>query len=190
MPVCLIASLIALCPPATHLTTEYLENPVGVEAERPRLSWWLDPDAGKQLAYRIEAEGLWDSGWVESADALNIRYGGKYPGDLKRVVWRVKTRTDRGESDWSERAFWVTGLKSWKAKWIGAAETMEKAPPERFVVKVTPKPRWELKVNGKSVRHQTGRDYMFDATRPVYADLTPFLDGSGRDVIEATHGAT
>jgi len=51
------------------LRTEYLKNPLGIDAEKPRLSWKLDSDRTNvmQEAYRIVAsEGasfknvLWD----------------------------------------------------------------------------------------------------------------------------------
>ena len=76
--ICLATGLTLAAP--THLTCEYRDDPVGIDAEHPRLSWWIDPAAREQKAYRIEAEGLWDSGWVESDRSVNVRYGGAYPG--------------------------------------------------------------------------------------------------------------
>ena len=186
--ICLAVGFPLTAP--THLTCEYRDDPVGVDAERPRLSWWIDPAAREQKAYRIEAEGLWDSGWVESDQSVNVRYGGAYPGDLARVSWRVKVRTDRGESAWSAPASWVTGKRTWTAKWIASAPHFDAVPDDRYVVKVNTVPWWELKVNGKCVRGQQGRGYMNETPVVVYADLTPYLDGSGHDVVDVTRGAT
>jgi len=168
--VCLAAGLGLAAP--THLTCEYRENPVGVDVEHPRLSWWLDPADRRQLAYRIEAEGLWDSGWVASDRSVNVRYGGAYPGDLARVTWRVKVLTDRGESAWSETASWTYGKRTWTARWIASAPHFDTVPDDRYVVKVNTVPWWELMVNGTCVRGQQGRAPGVDRV-DMFASILP-----------------
>ena len=42
----------------THLRCEYFENPLGIDAHRPRLSWQLisDQQGARQSAYQILAD--------------------------------------------------------------------------------------------------------------------------------------
>ncbi len=92
-------------------------------SEYPSLSWMV-PDNGRntrQTAYRIivsdsreQAEkgvgNIWDSGWVNSAQSVSVKYGGAplIPNTL--YYWRVKTITDTGgESRWSDRVSFKTG---------------------------------------------------------------------------------
>ena len=69
----------------TQLRCEYLDNPIGIDALSPRLSWRLDSDqrGQSQSAYRIRVassletlaagEGdLWDSGKISSSETLHI----------------------------------------------------------------------------------------------------------------------
>ena len=175
-------------PAPTHLTCEYRENPVGVEAERPRLSWWLPEGSKRQLAYRIVADGLWDSGWVESDQSVNVPCGGKKPDDLARVTWRVCVRTDLGESAWSESASWVAGKRSWKAKWIKSKPHAEKVPADRYVIRIKGGKVYTLEINGKMAYRTFDRSdaNRFDFWR--YADITDYLKNDGSDVFEATEG--
>lgn len=66
-----------------HLRTEYLENPLGIDARHPRFSWILKSDRNnvRQKAYRLEVakdrdfgEMVWDSGEVESEQSVQVRY--------------------------------------------------------------------------------------------------------------------
>ncbi|NEE28978.1 rhamnosidase, partial [Streptomyces sp. SID7982] len=68
-------------------TAEYVRNPLGLGAARPRLGWPLTATApGRtQSAYQIrvalseralERPDVWDSGKVESADSTQVLYGG------------------------------------------------------------------------------------------------------------------
>ena len=54
---------------ATNLKCEYLYNPVGIDIQRPRLSWNCEGGV-KQSAYRIiamsDGKAVWDSGKVRS----------------------------------------------------------------------------------------------------------------------------
>src|SRR4051794_20332225 len=72
------------------LTCEYLENPLGIDVERPRLSWVLGPGARgqRQTAYRVlvasspeslndDRGDLWDSGKVDSDQSTFVAYAGQ-----------------------------------------------------------------------------------------------------------------
>ena len=99
---------------AIRLTTEYLENPIGVDFQNPRLMW--NVEGGKrQTAYQIVTDA-WDSGKVESSSMQAV-----YPAALKdreRVNWKVRVWDENDEpGDWND-AFFECGISEWKAKWI------------------------------------------------------------------------
>lgn len=121
---------------ATGLKCEYLENPLCVENPTPRLSWKMvaAPTAKRnqrQTWYRLLAASsrelldndqadLWDSGTVELGEEMQIQYGGKEVPEGKRCYWKVKVGNNYGEtSDWSETAYWGSGVRTWQADWIG-----------------------------------------------------------------------
>jgi len=120
----------------TDLRCEQLENPFGIDAPSPRLSWMLNATGRgvQQTAYQIivastdaklspgEAD-RWDSGKVSSGESILVRYHGKPLASHNACFWKVRVwdNNDR-PSDWSEPAKWSMGLLSesdWKAKWIG-----------------------------------------------------------------------
>ena len=126
----------ALSP--ANLRTEWLLNPLGIDAEKPRVSWRVEEsDANvrgqKQTAFRVivaasqelleKGEGdWWDSGKVASDETLNIEYAGKPLASGKACFWKVKVWDKDGvESAWSAPAHWSMGLlrpEDWKAQWI------------------------------------------------------------------------
>ena len=100
---------------ALRLRTEYLRDPLGIDMHHPRLLW--NCQGGKtQTAYQIAAD-QWDSGKVESHSMH-----AEYPlllADRERVTWKVRLWDENGISgDWSESAFFETGISAWDAKWI------------------------------------------------------------------------
>jgi len=81
----------------------------------PEFGWIVHADEtnAKQAAYHIRCASteallaaevdLWDSGYVESDQSINIPYGGSALKPGQRACWKVKTWTDTGgESGWSE----------------------------------------------------------------------------------------
>ena len=113
---------------AIRLRTEYLDNPLGIDMQHPRLMWNCEGGV-KQTAYQIVTEN-WDSGRVESSSMR-----AEYPKDLRdreRVNWRIRLWDENGEpGDWSE-AFFEMGISSWQAKWITGNYTVNKK--ERYPV--------------------------------------------------------
>ncbi|HWK81718.1 MAG TPA: hypothetical protein VNP95_13185, partial [Thermomicrobiales bacterium] len=90
---------------ARFLRAEYLVNPLGLDAERPRLSWQLDAEKRGvvQTAYQVlvassadalaSREGdLWDSGIVESGETAQIAYDGRPIEPRQRAWWAVRVR--------------------------------------------------------------------------------------------------
>ena len=136
-----------------ELRCEYLQEPLGVDAKRPRLSWKLtaanaDQRGQVQTAYRILVAGseqllagnkgdLWDSSEVKSGQSQLVEYGGAPLASGVRCYWKVQVRDEGGIlSAWSKPARWSMGLleqSDWSAKWIGAEQKfveVKKLPPE------------------------------------------------------------
>ncbi|HZQ94640.1 MAG TPA: family 78 glycoside hydrolase catalytic domain [Candidatus Sulfotelmatobacter sp.] len=118
-----------------HLRCEYRENPLGIDALAPHLSWQSDNTERnwKQSAYQIviasSAERLrsgqadvWDSGNTASGESVGIAYQGPALESRKRYYWAVRVWDAAGQmSQSSEEAWWEMGLlrpSDWQAKWI------------------------------------------------------------------------
>jgi alpha-L-rhamnosidase len=110
----------------THLRTETLENPLGLDALPPRLSWRMETDrkGAKQTAYqivgRIGNSPHWDSGRVESSQSTHILYGGGLQS-RDRIEWMVRVWDETGGMTESAPAFFEMGFlheSDWQAKWI------------------------------------------------------------------------
>ena len=122
-----------------HLRCEYLKNPVGIDVQKPRLSWQLKAlDSTrrglKQSAYQILVASnleklklnqgdFWDSGQKPSDQTLHIEYAGKVLSSQVRCFWKVRVWDQESKASfWSEPALWSMGLlnrEDWAAKWIG-----------------------------------------------------------------------
>src|SRR3954466_11604089 len=119
----------------TAPTVEYVQHPLGLDAQHPRLSWPMvsDKPGVGQSAYRIRvassASGLshpdvWDSGKVASGESVLVPYAGPQLKPRTRYFWSVRVwDTDDNASDWSAPSWWETGLMGaaqWSAEWISA----------------------------------------------------------------------
>jgi alpha-L-rhamnosidase len=103
------------------LRVEHLDTALGIRTTAPRLSWRLPDGAIGQTGYRITADNGWDSGWVDSDQSVLVPYAGPPLTSSQRVEWRVRVRTDRGESPASEAEAFETGLlwtDDWRASWV------------------------------------------------------------------------
>jgi alpha-L-rhamnosidase len=122
---------------AIRLRCEYLTDPLGIDAEKPRLFWQLSDSrrGARQSAYQvlvaINLDGLagdrgdvWDSGKIDSDQSAHVVYQGTPLKSGQRCFWKVRTWDAKGQvSDWSQTAFWEMGLlkkQDWHAKWIGS----------------------------------------------------------------------
>lgn len=120
-------------------TSEYAENPLGIDVKKPRLSWELDSnDRGqKQTAYEVMVSSsldklndgigdIWETGKISSDQSINIEYGGKQLQSKQRYYWKVRVWDKDGQvSSWSKPAWWEMGLlnqSDWSADWIGKAK--------------------------------------------------------------------
>ncbi|MFO1513819.1 MAG: alpha-L-rhamnosidase N-terminal domain-containing protein [Verrucomicrobiota bacterium] len=120
-----------------NLRCEYLVNPLGIDATRPRLSWIITANqrGEKQTAYQVlvasterglsqDQGDLWDSGKVASGETAQIEYAGRPLASRQSCYWKVRTWDRAGKSGaWSPAAQWHMGLlqpTDWSAKWIVA----------------------------------------------------------------------
>ena len=126
---------------------EYLTEPLGIDAARPRLSWTLESGRRgvKQAAYRVlvastperlrAGEGdLWDSGRVASDDTAQVRYGGTAPlASGQACHWKVRVWDDTGATAECAPARWEMGLLApgdWHGTWIArTTDTAVEAVP-------------------------------------------------------------
>jgi alpha-L-rhamnosidase len=117
------------------LRCEYLQNPIGIDAVKPRLSWRLASQirGETQSAYRIQVgesirsitsgrDLVWDTGKVASSQSIHHEYSGPKVETRMRYYWRVKAWDKKGkETEWSGPAFWEMGVldsSEWSAKWV------------------------------------------------------------------------
>ncbi len=141
---------------AMTLRTEYRENPVGIDAPQPRLSWKISAPENargvRQTAYRIlvasdedrlkRGEGdLWDSGKVESAETVNLPYAGRELVSSSTALWKVQVWDETGRSGgWSPVGRWTMGVlrpEDWRAAWISFRDT-EPLPTDRATLHLPP----------------------------------------------------
>ncbi|MBQ2706155.1 MAG: alpha-L-rhamnosidase N-terminal domain-containing protein, partial [Agathobacter sp.] len=111
---------------AIRLRVEYLQNPIGIDITKPRLSW--NCKGGKeQTAYRIVAmndldEILWDTGKVASSQMVHIPWNGVALQSRDKVLWKVCLwDEDDNQGEWSDEGRFEIGLlakSDWKANWI------------------------------------------------------------------------
>jgi hypothetical protein len=120
------------------LRCEYLSNPLGIDVEKPRLSWMLTPGprGRQQNAYQVLAASsqanlqqnkgdLWDSGKTTSGQTTFVTYAGHPLTTGMRVWWKVRAWDNEGRvTAWSQPAQWSMGLlqdSDWAGRWIGLA---------------------------------------------------------------------
>ena len=141
--VAIVWSAIATAAPGirpAELRCGYRTNPLGVDDERPELSWVLEFSPAilrdqRQLAYQILVAtrtnllepanaDLWDSGRVESDRMSHIRYAGKPLASNQACWWSVRVWNQEDDaSPWSKPAKWTMGLlgpNAWQGKWIAS----------------------------------------------------------------------
>ena len=120
---------------AEELVCEYHTNPVGIDVQKPRLSWKIFSDQQDvlQTAYEIRVADspanlkrknrlIWSSGKVNSDQSVNVEYQGPELEPMQRVYWQVRIWDNQNKATkWSEPAFWEMGLtrpELWTASWI------------------------------------------------------------------------
>jgi alpha-L-rhamnosidase len=141
--VVLAASAFAI---PVRLRCEYLENPLGIDASSPHLSWQSGNSERnwKQAAYQIlvasssdnlraSKADVWDSGRIDSSESVGIAYRGPGLESRKRYYWKVRVWDGASQSSESAAAWWEMGLlhsTDWKAKWIRWRNSEDEADRE------------------------------------------------------------
>lgn len=116
---------------AANIKIERLINPVGVDFQRPEISWICDGGL-TQTAYRVKGKRdgvtVFDSGRVESSD-MHVTYEPKL-NSRERIDIFITLWDENGESGEESFAFFEMGLlepSDFKASWIrGAYEVNRK----------------------------------------------------------------
>ncbi|MGH9350984.1 MAG: family 78 glycoside hydrolase catalytic domain, partial [Terriglobia bacterium] len=169
------------------LRCQYQTSPLAIDVAPPRVGWMLASNqrAERQTAYQILVASsnaklaanlgdLWNSGKVDEAQTIQIRYQGKPLSSREICYWKVRVWDKQGRvSPWSAASWWQMGLlnpSDWKAQWIGldipAAQTLA-APMFRHEFQVSKKVKqaqvyisglglFELHLNG----HKVGQDVL------------------------------
>lgn len=117
------------------LVCEYHTDPIGIDVEKPRLSWQLLTDSQNvmQSAYEIRVASsvndlnnpnmlIWTSGKVNSDQSVNVVYEGRSLESMERVYWQVRVWDNKNKiSALSNSAFWEMGIIDtglWSASYI------------------------------------------------------------------------
>jgi alpha-L-rhamnosidase len=121
-----------------QLVCEYKTNPIGIDVQKPRLSWKIASDKENlmQTAYEIKvtdqtAKGklVWTSGKVNSAQSVNVTYEGPALKSMQHLNWQVRVWDNENKATaWSEPASWEMGILDadlWKASWITPASEQD-----------------------------------------------------------------
>ncbi len=169
------------CTPV-NLACEYIENPLGIDATHPRLTWKLkDTRSGaKQSAYQIfvgtdsvqvsNVKGnTWQTQKVNTPKQL-ISFGGKALQPFTKYFWTVKMWDKDGMASVAKIVSFETGMmemKNWKGAWINDTRNINLQPAPYFrkafgVVKKIVTARayiavtglYELYVNGVQISNQ------------------------------------
>ena len=116
-----------------RLTTEYQENPIGLDETAPAFSWQLESARQnvKQHAYQIQVRKkrdqseVWNTGRVAASQSANIVYQGKPLAACERYTVSLRVWDEAGCTADAE-GFFETGLmnpsiEAWEgAEWIAA----------------------------------------------------------------------
>ena len=120
------------------LRCEYLSNPLGIDVEKPRLSWLLTPGprgrqqdayqvlvASSQASLQQNKGDVWDSGKTAPGRPRSLLYAGRALTTGMRVWWKVRAWDHEGRvTMWSQPAWWSMGVlhdSEWEGRWIGLA---------------------------------------------------------------------
>lgn len=117
------------------LQCEMRDNPVGVDAQRPRFRWIMESQhrGQRQTAYRVlvatdkaalerSSADCWDSGEIRSDQSAAVPYAGKPLVSCRQYWWKVSVWDQDQRAVWSEAATFLTGKlrqEDWRGQWIG-----------------------------------------------------------------------
>jgi alpha-L-rhamnosidase len=141
----LLSNLAALSQlGVSHLMTENMTDPIGLDSRQPRLSWQTTaPSSDRnvlQTAYEIRVtkrpdgkDPVWNPGKTLSDQSTQIVYDGPALRAGEKYFWQVRVWDNKGRNSvWSPAASWQMGLLTpgdWKAVWIQPALADSSACP-------------------------------------------------------------
>lgn len=127
---------------------EYLDSPIGIDAEHPRFTWVFGTDTKdfRQEAYQIHiasseellASGkadIWTSNKIESTTPRAIYNGGTKLTSHTRYYWTVTVWDKKGKTHTSPVSYFEMAKMSkadWQAKWITDSHDKEFEPAPLF----------------------------------------------------------
>lgn len=130
-----------------NLQTEHLENPLGIDASQPRLTWQMasSDEHVTQQSYRIcvgtdsasVAAGRgssWDSGIIQGSSML-ARYAGVALQPFTAYYWNVAVTDNQGHTSLSPVARFETGMMeqgNWRGNWIDDNRRIDYLPAPYF----------------------------------------------------------
>ena len=125
---------------AENLRCEYQVNPLGIDENKPRLSWTLKSNirGQRQTAYQVIAStslenveadrgDQWDSQKVVSSNSIQVVYLGRKLTSATRYYWKVRIWDKDGNGgSWSKPCWFEIALlnkNDWNAKWINDGQS-------------------------------------------------------------------
>jgi alpha-L-rhamnosidase len=168
------------------LRTEGEREPLGIDSPEPAFSWKLRGENGTfQHDYRIcvasreelllaGSPDMWDSGKINSARTLCVRYGGKPLADRTEYFWRAECNGIKSAVSKFETAYLGVAMKS--AGWIGMPlayhgctdvvrlDFMAEQKPVRARLYLAALGCYRLYLNGKEISNS-----FFDGAISVYS---------------------
>jgi alpha-L-rhamnosidase len=143
----------------SDMRVEYHGSPIGMDEPKPRFSYRVSPVGGAwtvldpettppkhQTARRIvvkekkSGRQVWDSGWVESGETIQIEYEGEPLKPFTAYTWTVTVKDEKGRISESDEtctgpyyftSTFETGFLGtpWEAEWIGTEPHSENLQP-------------------------------------------------------------
>ncbi len=178
LALCTISAYAADKTTVKNLICEYHTNPIGIDVQKPRLSWQIESTAQNvvQTAYEIKVTDssgklVWNTGKVKSDQSVDVVYDGPALKSMQRVSWQVRIWDNQEKATtWSTPASWEMGIlepESWKASWVtlGSEANVKGSKPAQYYRKefsstkklesarvyVTSHGLYQLFLNGKKV---------------------------------------
>ncbi|RYG02082.1 MAG: alpha-rhamnosidase, partial [Chitinophagaceae bacterium] len=126
----------------THLQTEYLETPLGIDAPKPRFTWQIN-DASKgaiQSGYQIEVSTdslmqtkVWSPLRTNASQQLVV-YNGPALKPYTKYFWKITSWDKAGKSSAATASFetGVVSMNNWKGSWISDMGSVDVKPAGQF----------------------------------------------------------
>jgi len=164
----------------SRLRVEHLDEALGIDVRRPRLSWWLPEEVPRQSGYQLRIDDI-ELDPAESDQHLLVPWPIEDLTSGQQVTWQVRVRADGAPTDWSAPAVIEAGLleaSDWSAQWIGPDDDTSGEPGRR------PAPL---------LRHEFGIDRPVARARfyaTAHGVYEAFLNGTRVGDLELTPGTT